>query len=429
MIEEVEMIKRSKGKFGLVVLLTLMLVIGSILGACAPGATPPPAEKPPAEKVVVIGNLTTLTGPAPIIRHPAAANSAYFKWLDEEGGIEYKDPKTGKMERVGVNYQWVDCAYSPPKAVTTFKRFVDAGAIVVLACSSGFNASLKPSYEKAKVPCVSYGVAAEGAFPPGWIFFTKPTYADSFASFLDYIKETWDKPVPPKLGFLTWDNPYGRGAQTDETYSYAKELGIELLPPEYFEPMPTDTTAQLLRLKDEGADYIYSNTIPAPISVVLKDAKRLGLDKIQFCGCMDTASADLMKLAGDAAEGYLNSWTYAFAEETHLPGVAHYMEVMTKYAPKDIELTVALEGWSEALVATEAIRMALEENGYPISGADVKVALERMTNFDVGGVCQPISYSPNERRGLRHQRITTVKGGKLIPLTDWCELPDMAPKS
>ena len=78
-------------------------------------------------------------------------------------------------------------------------------------------------------------------------------------------------------------------------------------------------------------------------------------------------------------------------------------------------------------VAVEAVKRAIETVGYEnLNGASVKTAMDSMKNFDVYGL-KRISYTPQDHRGSTMVRIYQVKGGKVVPVSDWQEAPMIVP--
>ena len=80
---------------------------------------------------------------------------------------------------------------------------------------------------------------------------------------------------------------------------------------------------------------------------------------------------------------------------TDLPTVETYRELATKHFPQDGPNYVALEGFVNAQVLVEALRLA----GPDLTRAGLVAALEEMQDFDVG-IGRTISYGKLDRKGL-----------------------------
>ncbi|MFT5478242.1 MAG: branched-chain amino acid transport system substrate-binding protein, partial [Planctomycetota bacterium] len=80
---------------------------------------------------------------------------------------------------------------------------------------------------------------------------------------------------------------------------------------------------------------------------------------------------------------------------TDLPAVETYRELSTKHFPEDRPNYVALEGFINARVLVEALRLA----GPDLTRAGLVAAIEEMQVFDVG-IGRTISYGRLDRKGL-----------------------------
>ncbi len=80
-----------------------------------------------------------------------------------------------------------------------------------------------------------------------------------------------------------------------------------------------------------------------------------------------------------------------------------------------------------AYVACEAMKRAVEDVGYEnLDGAALKEGLDSMKDFDTYGI-GPITYTPEDHRGSNLAKIYQVKGGEVVPVTDWREAPMLVP--
>ena len=141
----------------------------------------------------------------------------------------------------------------------------------------------------------------------------------------------WKGANPPKLAFLTWDSAFGKAVQAPPSGLLPRRRALQIVATEYMAMTPVDVSTQLLRIKDAGADWVYSNTLGAAPGVMLKDAKRLSLT-MKFAGgpwAMDWAP---IRLAGDAGEGFVGPQSYASWSETNNEGI----KLLTEQLPPTI---------------------------------------------------------------------------------------------
>jgi len=413
------MSRRAISKLGLIISVVLILVLLPLSSACAPK----PAEEEIEEgRTIKVGIFAEFTGPIASTVIPIGnAYMDYIKYLnEEEGGIN----------GIRIEPLWTDCAYSLPKAITAYERFKEEGVVLTINSASPYNEGLRPTWERDKIPSISIAVSAPALYPAGPIFVDRVDYTSMFGGFIDWlVDEWWQEPHPPRVALMAWDSPFGRGPLA--AIPYAESRGVEIVGTEFIPSMPTDTTIELLRLGDADADFIFSNIIAAPVSVMLKDAYRLGLStaaggKMTIVPGFQTGMEELIPMAGEAAEGTLGLQCTAMWQDKGMPGVKLAKEVQEKYRGEAEPSSTYLWGWNVARIGCEGIRIALDDVGYDkLDGAAVWKALESIKGLDMGGIIPPVTFSPTERRGSMSIRMLQITNGQPVWVSDWVKCPDL----
>lgn len=411
------MSRKVMSKLGLIIAGVLLLAALPLSNACVP--------KPP-EKTIKVGLFAEFTGPIASEAAPISqAVMDYIRYLnEEEGGIN----------GIKIETLWIDVAYDLPKAMTAYERFKEQGVVLTFSSASPYNEGLRTDWEKDEIPAVTVAVSVPALYPPGPIFVERVDYASMFGGFIDWlVGEWWQEPRSPRVALMAWDNPFGRGPFP--AIPYAEARGVEIVARESIPFMPTETTTELLRIRDAGADFIFSNIISAPLSVIAKDAYRLGLStaagaKITIVGGMQVELAQFMAMAGEAAEGTICQQPTATWQDVDVPGVRLAGEVQEKFHGAVEPAAAYLWGWNMARIGCEGIRIALDEVGYDkLDGAAVWKALESIEDFDMLGIVPPVSYSPTERRGSTSLRMAQMQEGEAVWISDWFECPDLLAES
>jgi hypothetical protein len=249
-----------------------------------------------------------------------------------------------------------------------------------------------------------------------------PTSPDQFAVFLHYFMENWEEERPPRLGTVGIDHTSGYSLRY--ATGYARSLGFEVLPSEVVPHVVLDATAQLLRLKDAGADLVHIQALAPSVGPTLRDAERLGLlDQIQFAGHPSAMGERVIKMTGVASEGFLISRPYPWFDEPEIPGIKLMIDNMMKYHGQVTRDGEYFFGWVGAAVICEAISRAIEDVGYEnLDGLAIKEALDGMEDFDVYGLAS-ITYKAGEHRGSTKMAAYEVRAGEIVRLSDWREAP------
>jgi branched-chain amino acid transport system substrate-binding protein len=72
-----------------------------------------------------------------------------------------------------------------------------------------------------------------------------------------------------------------------------------------------------------------------------------------------------------------------------------------------------------AALITEGIRLAIEQEGLPVTGEKVKRGFESIKDFTLGGFLPPLSVMAQDHEGGGWVRLYQTKGQQLVPFTDW----------
>ena len=174
----------------------------------------------------------------------------------------------------------------------------------------------------------------------------------------------------------------------------------------------------------------------AACAAFARDAVDLGLH-IPVANVSFVGSENLLKLLQDGGADpnshtrYLvNSQVVPSYEDTSLPAVREYHDLMARYdppPPDNVERItpgepyetfpqsfVSLEGFVNAKLITEILRRM---GGEP-ERSRIEEAVFAVRNYDLG-VGERVSFGPQRRQGLQRVYYTVVEGDRFVPLDDW----------
>ena len=385
---------------------------------------------------VTIAHFADLTGPIASAAVPVDHGlQDYLHWAQEEG----HDPIPG----LKVKLVWEDTAYSADRYVPTYKKFKDAGAVLLINESSTANSVLGELVRADRIPMISPGTGYMPGFFPrdishkgsSYIFFDRPPYPDFFAAIATHFLGPWKasgSPGKPKAMFITWDTPYGRGPVELGTL-WAESVGFEMLPPQLFPSGTTDLTQQLLKAQELGANFIYMNSLEGHFSMLLKGARRLGMPfgvgagKVMFGGGSECHNDDLLRLAGEAAEGVWAVSSYPNWDED-LKAVKWAKEVQTRNRGKVDPRGNYFMGFGFSRLSWETLKQTAKKYGPDkVNRENIMRTLTEIRGLDMWGAAPAFTYGPNERRPFRAMNVHAVKGGKWVRLatveTPWITPP------
>jgi ABC-type branched-subunit amino acid transport system substrate-binding protein len=119
------------------------------------------------------------------------------------------------------------------------------------------------------------------------------------------------------------------------------------------------------------------------------------------------ASADVIRLAGSAAEGLKSEAFTLPPDDTSSSGIKEFVAAMQKYEPSVTPDYESLFTWALCKVAVAAISKI---NG-TINKDSIVKALESFSNYD-SGIMPPITFSPSQHLGDTQVQRVQLTGGK-----------------
>jgi branched-chain amino acid transport system substrate-binding protein len=358
---------------------------------------------------IKVGGLFDLTGITSDVGKPYAQGAQdAVAWTNANGGINGK-----KIKLIAVDY-----GYKIPEAVASYKRLVgDEKVIMINGWGTGDTLALKQFVNDEKIPYFSASFAGDLTDPSKtpYNFFVAPSYSDELRAWLTWVKADWkDKSRNPKVAFFYGDNPYGK-APIEAGRRFCKENGIDLVDEEIVPGNFQDATSQLLNMKQKGADYAYINVTTTGVSLILRDAKKLGL-ATRFGSNPYGFSETLPAVAKEAAEGATGVMPHVpFGE--NVPGMKRLVEWHQKNHPNDTHDALYVRGWTYVLTWTEVLKRA--DKAGQLNGPGVKAAAETLKDFDLGGLTSPVTYTASDHRPSTKTPIYMVKGGKLVKVAEY----------
>jgi branched-chain amino acid transport system substrate-binding protein len=354
-------------------LLTLVVA----LGLAAP-VTPAAAQTPGITATEVkIGNTNPYSGPASAYGTIGKALGAYFKKVNEEGGINGRK----------INLVTYDDAYSPPKTVEMVRKLVEQDQVALLFQTLGTptNTAIHKYMNQQKVPHIFVATGATKwndpkTFP--WTMGWQPNYQTEGRIYAQYIL----KNIPDaKIGILYQNDDYGkdyRKGLLDGLGEAAKKMVV--LEQTYEVTDPT-IDSQIVNLKNSGANVFYNVTIPKFAVQAIKKAHDINWKPTHFLNNVSSSLGTTLKPAGlDASKGLI---TALYMKEITDPqwkndkGFQEWVAWMKKYYPEG-----ALDDQANAyayLVAQTLVHV-LKQCGNDLSRENIMKQAASIKNLELG---------------------------------------------
>ncbi|HEY5765267.1 MAG TPA: ABC transporter substrate-binding protein [Candidatus Deferrimicrobiaceae bacterium] len=347
---------------------------------------------------IKVGHLADLTGPTSSVGNPYAKGVQDYKdYVNAHGGINGKK----------IDMQMFDYAYDKNKAINQYKKLVEEKVVAIQGWGTGDTEALTGFLAADKIPYLSASYSAHLTDPAKapYNFFIAADYTTQLRAGLKYIKDNWKEKRAPKIVFLYPNHPYGI-APIKGGKEYAKELGFEVLGDEDVGLKAIEANSQMLSVKSKGADFGWIGGTTPSAAVIIKDAKKLGL-ATKFLVNIWGNDEDLVKIAGDAAEGTLGLQAAAVYGDD-VPG----MKLIKEVTKGQHQNTHYVRGWVSMMALCEALKIA-DKKG-ELNGPGVKAALETFKDFDTGGLTSKLTYTGADHRPNMSAKVYEYKGGKAV---------------
>jgi branched-chain amino acid transport system substrate-binding protein len=258
--------------------------------ANAPGVT---------DTEIKIGQTMPYSGPASSFGVVGRTEAAYFKMINEMGGVNGRK----------INLISLDDGYSPPKTVEQTRRLVEQDQVAFIFGSVGTasNAAVRSYLNDNKVPqlFVATGAAMFGDpqhYP--WTMGSVPSYQTEAHIFAKHILKT--KPNA-KIGVLYQNDDLGKdylvglrgGLGVDHPAMIVKEVSYEVSEP--------TVGSQVVTLQGSGADTFLIAATPKFASQAIRKAFDIGWMPVRYMSSASGSITATLKPAGlDKSKGLIS---------------------------------------------------------------------------------------------------------------------------
>ena len=249
--------------------------------ASAPGVT---------DKEIKIGQTMPYSGPASAYGVIGKTEAAYFKAINEEGGVN------GRM----INFLSLDDAYSPPKTVEQTRRLVEQEQVSFLFNPLGTGPCLatRDYLNQNGIPQLYVATGAAAFSDPEhfkWTVGFQPNYQTEASIFAKHILST--KP-DAKIAVLYQNDGFGKDYLTGLKAGLGPDhVGMVIKEASYETSEPT-VDSQVAGLQGSGADVFVIAATPKFAAQAIRKSYDLGWQATRYVTDVSLSIASVMKAAG-----------------------------------------------------------------------------------------------------------------------------------
>ncbi len=359
---------------------------------------------------IKMGAVINLTGPA------SSWGKYHAKGLQDY--IKYVNEVKGGVGGAKIDLTVADHAYKVAEGIKHVKKFCEDGMVMIATWDTGLGIQVKPIIKEYKVPTINFSTGQEILKPPiDYMFLPFGSYVLDSQAVLEYVKAIHKGKDKPKVGLLTLDNAYGKSIH-DPSKEYAEKLGIQLVGIEEFPAKTIDLSKELLKLKEAGAEYIFTQILPANMISALKASDQTGYKPL-FIGTWTSTDPDFFASAKGLIGDRLQMQFVGSLPGDNTPGVKLMEELIQRYKSVDRYDLSYWEGVAIGMIMVRAAERAKEKFG-KITSETINQALETFSNEDFGGLVPPVTYTKDNHQGSFVGRIIKVNdNGTFTPLTNF----------
>jgi branched-chain amino acid transport system substrate-binding protein len=369
---------------------------GSARADNAPGVT---------DTEIKIGQTMPYSGPASAYGVIGKTATAYFKMINEQGGINGRK----------INLVSLDDAYSPPKTVEQVRRLVEDEKVAFLFNTLGTppNLAIRQYLNDNKVPQLFVATGAAAFSDPQhfpWTIGFQPNYQTEAKIFAKHILKT--KPEG-KIGVLYQNDGFGKdyliglkdGLGADHAGMVIKEVSYETSEP--------TVDSQIVTLQGSGADVLLIAATPKFGAQAIRKTYDLGWTPARYLTDVAASIATVLKPAGlEKSKGLITAAYIKDATDERWKddaGMKEWKEFAGKYlSASDLIDTNAAYGFSSAPTLVQVLKQC----GPDLSRENIMKQAANIKDLELPMLLPGIkvSTSPDNFSPIRQQQLATFNG-------------------
>jgi len=281
-----------------------------------------------SDSEIRIGNISPYSGPASSYGVIGKASEAYFRMINDAGGINGRK----------ITFISYDDAYSPPKTVEQARKLVESDEVLLIFQPLGTagNTAIQKYLNAKRVPqlFVASGATKWGdpkRFP--WTMGFQPNYQSEGRIYAKYIL---DHHPAARIGVLYQNDDFGKDVLKGLKDGLGDKTSLIVAEANYEISDPT-ADSQIVKLKTAYADVFVDITAPRFAAQAIRKVAELGWKPVHLFSNVSGSIGSVMRPAGfDNAKGILST---AYTKDPSDPAwkddakMARWHAFMDKYLP------------------------------------------------------------------------------------------------
>jgi branched-chain amino acid transport system substrate-binding protein len=301
---------------------------------------------------IKIGNIRPDSGPASAYGTIGKAIGAYFKKINDEGGINGRK----------ITYISYDDGYSPPRTVEMARKLVEQDEVLFILNSLGTpsNSAIHKYMNAKKVPQLFVATGASKWNDPAnnpWTMGWQPNYQTEGTIYAQHILKNMPN---AKIGVLYQNDDYGKDLLKGFKDGLGAKTGMIVKEVSY-EVSTSTVDSQIVQLQSSGADTLMNITTPKFAALAIRRAYDSGWKPVHYLNNVGASPGSVLVPAGlDKSVGLIstqylkNVSDKAWAND---PAILEFTAFMKKYYPDGNLIDSSnFYGWSVAQTMVQVLK-------------------------------------------------------------------------
>lgn len=281
------------------------------------------------DKSIRIGNTTPYSGPASAYGAIGRGLAAFFKAVNDKGGIN------GRM----VEFITVDDGYVPARTVEQTRRLIEQERVAFLLNPLGTpsNSAIQRYMNQRKVPQLFVATGADKwgdyrDFP--WTMGWQPSYRTEAQIYTKYMKETVKD---PRIAVLYQNDDFGKDYLAGIKDVLGAEFDKLVVKTASYEVTDPTIDSQAITLQGSGANVLVTAATPKFAAQMIRKVYDIGWKPTHFLTNVSVSVGSVITPAGSdravgiISAGYNKDWTDPDWQKD--PGMQQWLAWMKQYLP------------------------------------------------------------------------------------------------
>jgi ABC-type branched-subunit amino acid transport system substrate-binding protein len=356
---------------------------------------------------IKIGNIMPYSGPASAYGVIGKTEAAYFKKINDAGGINGRK----------INFITYDDGYSPPKTVEQARKLVESDEVLLLFNALGTppNSAIHKYMNSKKVPQLFVATGATKWNDPKdfpWTMGWQPSYQSETQIYAKYLLK--EKP-DARIAVLYQNDDYGKDYLKGLKDGLGAKAASMIIAEESFETSEPTIDNHIVKLKASGADVFVDIATPKFAAQAIKKVAEIEWKALHFLNNVSASVGSVIKPAGyENSQGIISAAYLKDASDPQWdndPGMKKFYDFLAKDYPEGNKLdgsTVVAYGVAQTLVEV------LTKCGDDLTRANVMKQAANLKDFRTE-VLLPgikINTSPTDFAPISQLQLMKFKGEK-----------------